>query len=653
MFVRRSARVWAALTVAAGLSTAWVASPAAAGSKVCPPCEPCPPVVSPACPPGTVVPETVMPGTVMPENMAPGTVMPPPVDGSQPSMGTPSMTAPSGVTPPAGSGTVVPPTPSAVDGDAGSQAISDSLAPQTVAPPASTAPAAAPAQSPALASTASTGTQNFTPGMIGDFFSASEGGSIFAVIDRYETLVTDDGSPLEGPFNSTGSGPFVVTDVFNDGEVDILSGMTTGGTNFPLTPVAISTSVSQADIQAALSAGGGGGTIFTAPIQNNADVQALVEAQADAFYSSSGIDGTTIFIASGEPAAAGFAAPSDGGSYLFGDTVGGGGGGGGAAGSGTGYLNYLYAVQINATATDPQAAVGTQKLAEATSPLPRTRVFFNYSYFDNTPLTGTGLDVQRYTPGFEYAFNNNRTSIEARLPFAATLDSDLRGGQFLDNRNVELGDMTVFLKHLFSLSETFAFSGGLGISIPTSDDVFLQGLTAADQLQIESQSVHLYPFLGALFTPNDRLFVQSFLQFDFDTNGNDVNVTGFGGGPTSGVLNNQNNVFLDASVGYWIYQNFGGRGLITGLAPQLELHYNRSMGDADSLTRNNLSILGGNDIDLLNGTVGVTALLGDTAILTLGYATPLGGSPEQFDSEFRVSFNYFFGGPLNRQRRAF
>ncbi len=62
------------------------------------------------------------------------------------------------------------------------------------------------------------------------------------------------------------------------------------------------------------------------------------------------------------------------------------------------------------------------KLSENTSPIPRDRVFVNYSYFDNVPLQQGGVDVNRFVPGFEKTFFNGITSVEVRAPMASTLD---------------------------------------------------------------------------------------------------------------------------------------------------------------------------------------------------------------------------------------
>ena len=45
-----------------------------------------------------------------------------------------------------------------------------------------------------------------------------------------------------------------------------------------------------------------------------------------------------------------------------------------------------------------------------------------------------------------------------------------------------------------------------------------------------NQSVHLLPFVGGIWTPNDRLFCLGFIQFDIDANGDPVNGGTFSNG---------------------------------------------------------------------------------------------------------------------------
>ncbi len=92
----------------------------------------------------------------------------------------------------------------------------------------------------------------------------------------------------------------------------------------------------------------------------------------------------------------------------------------------------------------PAVNAGKIRLAESTSPIPRDRLFFNYSYFNDVPLAAGGVSVNRYTFGVEKTFFNGMTSLELRAPFATTLSSDrvFSGTNDLsDRREVEMADL--------------------------------------------------------------------------------------------------------------------------------------------------------------------------------------------------------------------
>lgn len=305
----------------------------------------------------------------------------------------------------------------------------------------------------------------------------------------------------------------------------------------------------------------------------------------------------------------------------------------------------------------PGAFVGRQKIAENTSPLPRSRVFVNYSHFRDTPLTRDGVDVDRVTPGFEYAFFNNDLSIEVRAPFASTLSSDLIAGGLTSTSEIELGNITTYFKALMGESDTFSWSLGVGVTAPTADDVTIRDLDGVTIARIENEGIHLLPFLGFLYTPSERFFMQGFLQFDVDANGNPVEFTSFDEGDPTGDLtrigraDDSTYAFIDLGIGYWIYRNRHCDGFINGLAPILELHYNAATEGNDTIRRalapgtlNGAEVQVGRpgDLEVTNVVIGLNAVIGDSGTLTIGYAAPVAGD-DQFDGEFRAFFNWFFG----------
>ena len=295
----------------------------------------------------------------------------------------------------------------------------------------------------------------------------------------------------------------------------------------------------------------------------------------------------------------------------------------------------------------PGGNVGSSKIAENSSPLPRDRVYLNYSYFDGVPLLPNGVNVNRFTPGFEKTFFDGMSSIEVRTPFASTLSNTLFTSDPNDASSTEFGNVTLFLKQLLYTSDTLAVSGGLGMALPTASDVSVFDTRGGPpSARIQNQSVHLLPFLGSLYTPTDQLFVQQFLQFDFDTNGNAVSLADYGVLQPAGRLNEMPFLYYSIGAGYWLYNDPNSDRLFTRIEPIVELHYNKSLTNTDAL-------LPPSDLDLLNGVVGMTAMMGENKSLTLAYATPLSaGDNRQFNGELRVMFNWYFGGSTNRFSRV-
>lgn len=302
---------------------------------------------------------------------------------------------------------------------------------------------------------------------------------------------------------------------------------------------------------------------------------------------------------------------------------------------------------ISVTIPSPSSGgfvVGRQKIAENTSPIPRDRVFTSYSYFDNASLIGEGVNINRITPGFEKTFWDGNASFEMRFPFATTLSPDIVANGLTSTDDTQFGNINMTLKLLTYQNQSFAWSNGLSLSVPTGDDMSVHLANGFQLLEVKNDSVHLLPFTGFLWVPDNRWFMQGFFQADFDANGNRVYVSdGTGRVVDGGVANDQTFVYADLGMGYWLYQKPSNRCL-SGFAPIAELHYNRSVQSADTIQTGNVTLTSGNDIQVLNGVVGATAKLGDRAFLTGAYAFPIGnGSDKQFDGEARVTFNWFFG----------
>ena len=304
------------------------------------------------------------------------------------------------------------------------------------------------------------------------------------------------------------------------------------------------------------------------------------------------------------------------------------------------------------------------KIAENDSPIPQDRVFFSYNHFHNvfeiteTPLAPPGPTlirqepIDRYTLGFEKTFYDGWTSIEVRMPFVGNIDAQLPNFGYTSTGNV--GNLTVVAKTLLYMDYATAVGAGVAIETPTGTDSFTR--LGTTRLQFRNDATHLLPYIGFVWSPGDPrwgwgsgLFLSGFAQVDINANGNRIDVVDGNNSvlQTLGILTDQNLGFLDIAAGYWLYRDPDAPRL-TGLAAITELHYTTSLQDVDringTVNGNTIALNStGNRFDVLNGTIGVQALIFDASSLRVAGVFPLGDEDRRlFDSEVQVQFNRRF-----------
>lgn len=303
--------------------------------------------------------------------------------------------------------------------------------------------------------------------------------------------------------------------------------------------------------------------------------------------------------------------------------------------------------------TNPSlATVGVNRQADGGSAMPRNRVFFHYSYFNAVAL-GQGIDFHRFTPGFETTLSHGLMSLEARFPFASTLDASPVLNGAVASEEVEFGNVSLHLKSVLAGGNDWLVTGGLQVTLPTADDYSLHVRDrgrSAEFLRLENDTVHLMPFIGMASAPNDRFFVQSIVQLDFDGRGRDVKLAPNalnGGSLTSiGRLNDAAFLYIDSNIGYWLLSDPEvSTRMVTGVAPILELHSAIPISDADQVNFAPLGRLGtSRDYNVVTVTYGCVFELWHTTLLNVGYSTPIdGGLNEDFDGELRVMLSRRFG----------
>ncbi len=327
------------------------------------------------------------------------------------------------------------------------------------------------------------------------------------------------------------------------------------------------------------------------------------------------------------------------------------------------FYYYSYIMRINVpTPSAGTAGVGRSRIAENGTARPQDRVFFNYGFFDRARLISGSNSINRFTPGFEKTFAGGMASVQVRVPMACTVSNSIFEDGSTSTDNVQLGDLAVYLKGLLYESDGMGLSGGLGMICPTANGIGVNFANGGHLVQIDNNSYHLQPFLGGYYAPNPQFFTQGFAQLDFDANGNRVSLNSNGAGlQQAGRLNDATFLFLDWSIGYWLVRganapvlpisSFHPDGQISqsdhglSVAPTLELHYVRSLQNADVISAGPLQV--GNyadNVETLTMLLGAQVGIGPNTNIGLGYATGLeGGRDRAFNGAFRLAVNRYFG----------
>jgi hypothetical protein len=302
------------------------------------------------------------------------------------------------------------------------------------------------------------------------------------------------------------------------------------------------------------------------------------------------------------------------------------------------------------TAPMPGNAIPRFKMAENTSPLPMDRVYFDFSSYSNVPLTDTPSSVSAYAAGFEKAFWGGRMSVEVRAPMATTLDNDVYFDGTSTTQTGQFGDLAVALKTLLIRREKFLLSGGLAMTAPTARDsqIFMTQQSAAPALLLENESVHLMPFLGGLWTPNDRWFGIGYVQVDVDASGDFIaGFDPFSTTPTEQAIGRYYDstvLFADLGLGYWARRSNDRSRCLTGLAYVVEWHLNQSLESQQVLSSGNFDVgTPASNISFTDMTCGLHLELYKMTTVTCAYCFPLTSDGDrQFDSQFRLFLNRRF-----------
>ncbi len=294
------------------------------------------------------------------------------------------------------------------------------------------------------------------------------------------------------------------------------------------------------------------------------------------------------------------------------------------------------------------------KMAENGAVVPGERTYFNYNHFHNAlttergppgaaPLFRSDIDINRYVIGWERLTGDGDASWEVRLPFTGNRNLALTppgpGAPDLIVDAVSVGNLGLVRKRALVQTPNFGASAGVGVSVPTGEDLRVLLPGAARSVVIQNSAVHLLPFVGFAST-DGTLFYQAFLQLDIDLNGNRVDTLNpVTGATSSGVLQNQAMLLADVSIGQWHLRD-SAAPILTGIASVAELHYTTALENSDVVrsfggapTFQNTA----NRIDVLNVTVGTHLEVAGRNVVRIGAAFPLmDGNDRFFDAELLV-----------------
>lgn len=244
----------------------------------------------------------------------------------------------------------------------------------------------------------------------------------------------------------------------------------------------------------------------------------------------------------------------------------------------------------NVAAADVPIPGGSERLLVASnnSPLTRDRIYMTYSHVPGAVTSastlpaamGTGMSsLDQFVIGAEKTLMDGRASVEFRLPVAT--EQRVTYDTFTLGSDSHLGDVGVIGKFIIARSNVAAVSAGISVQLPTGDDV--GGMYNGTTFLIERDGIYVSPFLAILAAPNDDWFYQVFTQADFAVQGDGFSTSGtpLQGQVSRGELEGQTLLRTSLGVGRWLHRS--ETGLLTAVAGMMELHYTRTLNDADQV----------------------------------------------------------------------
>ena len=266
--------------------------------------------------------------------------------------------------------------------------------------------------------------------------------------------------------------------------------------------------------------------------------------------------------------------------------------------------------------------------------IPQDRVYYSYQYFSNAyqvdpaAAGAVDIDLQRHLFGFEKLLIGDIYAIGVQIPVHHQLASDLNANTDPTERATEIGNMTVYSKHVLFQRNNTTISGGFALNLPTGEDLAITA--GGDRLRIQNEAVTLTPYLAALvYDPCKCYYYHIFGQFDFALDENEI----FVNGARVGQLKDVTLFRLDGSYGRWLRQDCCGNGIVA----IAELHFSTTV-DGDAELTNGLNTIEYEENRQLNTTLGL-GVINHCWSMYPGISLPLLDSPDRtYDWEAQILF---------------
>jgi hypothetical protein len=197
----------------------------------------------------------------------------------------------------------------------------------------------------------------------------------------------------------------------------------------------------------------------------------------------------------------------------------------------------------------PQIQQGAFKITENESPMPMTRAYVSYYYYDEVGKNVGGpstprMQIHQEVFGGEYAFLESHASVGVRLPY-----TQLVGGTFYNDTS--LGDLTFIGKYVLGGNPETGdlLSVGMAVTVPTASTPFPDTITGQ-----KLNSVLIQPYTGYILTAG-RGYFQGFTAIVVPTDSKDVTF-----------------ISNDWQLGYVLVRDPGAA--LSALVPTFECHIN-------------------------------------------------------------------------------